>query len=200
MTPPIGPTEEKTGSPTPGEPDSFGEREFLAVGKLRRPHGVAGEMVMDVLTDFPERLKPGMQLYHGHNHEILHVKRCRTYENGLLITFAEVRDTDSAGLLRNEMLYVLTDEIPTLPEGEYYHHQLLGLKAIADGDLLLGTVTDILETGANDVAIVRPASGRDILIPLVDAFIQKIDLQAGEIHIKLMEGLVPGEAGDETGS
>lgn len=150
-------------------------------------------MVMEVLTDFPERLKPGLKLYRGPRHEPLHVKRTRAYDRGLLITFAEVPDKESAGLLRNEILYVRTDEVPALPEGEYYHHQLLGLRAIAGGDRLLGTVVDILETGANDVAVVRPASGRDVLIPLVDAFIRKIDLQAGEIHIILMDGLVSGE-------
>lgn len=200
MTSPDGPTEETTGSPAPGGPDFFGETEFLAVGKLRRPHGVAGEMVMDVLTDFPERLKPGMRLYRGQSRQVLHVKRCREYANGLLITFVDVQDKESAGLLRNEILYVRADEIPDLPEGEYYHHQLLGLRVIGDGKRLLGTVVDILETGANDVAVVRPASGRDILIPLADVFIQKIDLQAGEIHVRLMEGLVSGEENGEKGS
>jgi len=195
MTSSARPAEENTGSPALGEPDLFGKPEFLAVGKLRKPHGVEGEMVMDVLTDFPERLKPGVLLHLGAGHDVLHVQSCRNYAGGLLISFTEVRDREAAGLLRNQMLYVRTDEIPPLPEGEYYHHQLLGLRAIGDGDRLLGTVVEILETGANDVLVVRPASGGDLLIPMVDVFIQKIDPGAGEIHVKLMEGLVPGETG-----
>jgi len=198
MTLPSEPMEEKTGSPNPGEPDFFGEREFLAVGKLRRPHGVAGEMVMELFTDFPERLTSGSQLYHGAQHKPLHIKKCRNYDKGLLISFVEVQDSESAGLLRNEIVYVRTDEVPALPEGEYYHHQLLGLRAVDEGDRLLGIVVDILETGANDVIIVRPGRGRDILIPLVDAFILAIDLRAGEIRIKLMEGLLPDEVIDDT--
>ena len=68
-----------TSSPAPGEPAFLGEPVFLVVGKLRRPHGVHGELWMDVHTDFPERLKPGLTVYAGENHQVFHIRRCRSH-------------------------------------------------------------------------------------------------------------------------
>jgi 16S rRNA processing protein RimM len=103
-----------------------------------------------------------------------------------------VHDRESAGLLRNSLVYVRADEIPALPEGEYYHHQILGLRVVSDQGQMLGTVVEILETGANDVVVIRPEVGREILVPLVNDFILRIDLQAGVLHVRLVEGLLPG--------
>ncbi len=185
MTLPMYSTDHPSGSPAQGEPL------FLVVGRLRKPHGVAGEVLMEVLTDFPERLEPGMLVYVGQDHREMHILQFRSADNSLLVTFEQVSDRDTAGLLRNELVYVRGDKIPALPDGEYYHHQILGLYAIGDSGQRLGTVVDLLETGASDVAVVRPESGRDILVPLVDDFIIKIDLKSGEIHVKLVEGLLP---------
>jgi 16S rRNA processing protein RimM len=178
-------TDQPSGSPAQGEPL------FLVVGRLRRPHGVVGEMMMEVLTDFPERLGAGAVVFVGQEHRELRISRCRDADKALLVTFEQISDRETAGLLRNQLVYVRTDEIPTLPEGEYYHHQILGLSAIGDTGMRLGRVVEILETGANDIAVVRPESGRDVLIPLVDEFILKIDLQSGEIHVRLLAGLLP---------
>jgi 16S rRNA processing protein RimM len=147
---------------------------------------------MDVLTDFPERLKPGVQVYWGQDHQILHIRRCKQADKAILVTFEEVHDRESAGLLRNSLVYVRADEIPALPEGEYYHHQILGLRVVSDQGQMLGTVVEILETGANDVVVIRPEVGREILVPLVNDFILRIDLQAGVLHVRLVEGLLPG--------
>jgi 16S rRNA processing protein RimM len=150
-------------------------------------------MWMDVLTDFPERLEPGTQVYSGQDHRSLRIRHCRQADTAMLVAFEEVPDREAAALLRNQIVYVRADDIPALPDGEYYHHQILGLRAIGDQGQPLGTIVDIMETGANDVAVVRPESGSDILIPLVDDFILKIDLPSGEMHVKLVEGLVPPE-------
>jgi 16S rRNA processing protein RimM len=190
MTLPEQSSKHNTGLPLPGEPDFLDVPVFLAVGKLRRPHGVHGEMLMDVLTDFPERLQPGLQVYLGESHQPLRLHGCRNYAGALLVTFEEFTDPEAAGKLRNELLYVRTDEIPSLPAGEYYHHQILGISVVSDTGLPLGTIVEILETGANDVCVVRPESGPEILIPLVDAFVLQVDLDARLMRVHLLEGLV----------
>jgi 16S rRNA processing protein RimM len=176
--------EKKTGSPTPGEP------EFLVVGKLRRPHGVRGELWMDVLTDFPERLRPGLTVYAGEKHQVLHIRRCRSHGSSLLVTFEEFSDPETAGALRNELVYVRAADIPYLPEGEYYHHQILGLHVVGENGNSLGSVIDILETGANDVCVVRRESGSEFLLPIVDSTILEIDLTKGVMRVHLLEGLI----------
>ena len=83
-----------------------------------------------------------------------------------------------------------------LPEGEFYLHQLLGLRVVRDEDNLpLGQVAEILETGANDVFLVRRETGADLLLPDIDPVILKIDLEQGEIRVHLLPGLLPGDSG-----
>jgi 16S rRNA processing protein RimM len=86
---------------------------------------------------------------------------------------------------------VPTADRPPLPEGEYYHHQLIGLKVVNEQGDVLGKVKEILATGANDVYIVRPEIGKEILIPAVDEFILAVNLERGELRVRLAPGLLP---------
>jgi 16S rRNA processing protein RimM len=173
------------GSPQKGEPV------FLAVGKLRRPHGLHGEIIMDVLTDFPERLHRGDTLYVGTEYQPLRLRSHRWHSAALLVTFEGYDNPERAGELRNQWVYVTTADRPPLPEGEYYHHQLIGLKVISEQGEVLGKVTEILATGANDVYVVRAEIGTEILIPAVDDFVRAIDLERGELRVRLAPGLLP---------
>jgi 16S rRNA processing protein RimM len=173
-----------TGSPGKGEPV------FVAVGKLRRPHGVHGEIIMDVYTDFPERLHVDMQLYAGESRQQLCLTRRRWHQDALLLTFEGFNTPESVGVLRNQILYVLTAELPPLPEGDYYHHQLIGLSVVDEMGKLLGMVTEILETGANDVLVVRPEAGGEILLPMIDEVVLQIALQDKQIRVHLLPGIL----------
>lgn len=172
------------GSPGRGEPV------FVAIGKLRRPHGVRGEIMMEVYTDFPERLHAGMRLYMGDTQQELTLVRQRWHKDTLLLTFEGYSTPESVGVLRNQILYVRTADLPPLPDGEYYHHQLLGLNVVDEAGKLLGKVFEILETGANDVLIVRPETGGEILLPLIDEVVLAIDLSNRQMRIRLLPGLL----------
>ncbi len=177
---------------TAGSPGS-GEPAFLAVGKLRRAHGVRGEILMEVFTDFPERLASGVTLYLGVDAKPMRLVKRRQHREGLLVTFEGYTTPEQVGQLSNQEVYVRTDDRPPLAEGEYYHHQLLGLRVSTPGGEPLGRVVEILETGASDVLVVRPGTGSDVLIPVADAFIQRIDLATGEIIVQLIPGMRPEE-------
>jgi 16S rRNA processing protein RimM len=180
-----GKSERLTGSPNTGEP------EYLAVGKLRKPHGLRGEVLMEVLTDFPERLKPGAEIFMGKDLQPLHIRSTRWHKQLLLVLFDEFHDPESAAGCRNQMVYVPTVDRPALPEGEYYQHELLGLQVInQDGDNL-GRIEKILDTGANDVLIVRSPQDTEILLPVIESVIGEIDLQKGKMRVTLLPGLLP---------
>ena len=119
---------------------------------------------MVVLTDFPERLSPGVIVYVGENYRPMRIRGVRGHERSLLVAFDEISGSKSAGELRNQMVYVRSDDRPKLPDGEYYHHQLLGLQVYSDEGEDLGRLVEILETGANDVFIVRPLVGPDLSV------------------------------------
>src|SRR5512139_3946361 len=141
-------TRQPAGSPIPGEPY------FMVVRKIRRPHGVKGELIMEIHTDFPERLKTGVTVFVGEAHRPLSIRSLRPNGSTMLIAFDPYQNPETAGELRNQLVFVRTDDRPPLEEGEYYHHQLLGLKVINDEGRPVGTLVEILSTGANDVYVV----------------------------------------------
>lgn len=177
--------EELSGSPDSGEP------EFLAVGQLRRPHGVRGEIRMSVWTDFPERLKPGSIVYVGKTPEAVHIESIRWHGADLLISFKEYPTRENVGLLRNQVVTVATDDLPPLPEGEIYIHEMIGMEVFnEDTGSSLGIVAEIIETGANDVIVVRNHLGVEILLPDIDEVILSVDVEEKEIQVHLLPGLI----------
>jgi 16S rRNA processing protein RimM len=173
-----------TGSPPIGEP------EYLVVGFLRRPHGVKGEILMDVHTDFPERLKTGMTLFVGDQYQAMVVASRRPHASGMLVRFRGIKSPEEAGLYRNTWVYVPAANRPKLPEGEYYHHQFIGLNVVTDEGHDLGVLADIIETGANDVYVVRDAEGKDVLLPAIPPVILDIKLADRQMRVHLLDGLI----------
>jgi len=170
-----------------------GEPALLAVGKLRHPHGVRGEILMEVYTDFPERLQPGIVLYLSGEAAPLTLVKCRSHNAGLLLTFQGYATPEEVGKFRNQVVHVKRDDRPPLPEGEYYHHQLIGLSVLSETGEVIGRVAEILETGASDVLVVRPEFGSEVLIPVTNTFVTRIDLLQRAITVSL----IPGMRGEE---
>jgi 16S rRNA processing protein RimM len=168
-----------TGSPQPGEPV------FLAVGFLRRPHGVEGEILMEVLTDFPERLRSGKLVYVGEDHQPMRITHRRTQDQALLVTFPGIDTPEAASILRNKHVYIKADNLPELPEGQYYHHQLMGMKVIDENGVEIGPLTEIIETGANDVYVATSLEGKEILFPAIESVILGVDLERNEMRVRL---------------
>jgi len=170
-----------TGSPN-GEPN------YLSVGFLRRPHGVKGEIIMDLHTDFPERMKKGRTLFVGESHKLMTLTGVRPHGSGMLVKFKDIDTPEDAGLYRNQWVYVQTKDVP-LPEGQHYKHELLGLKVVDENGNPLGELVEILETGANDVYVVRDDSGKEILLPAIPSVILDLDIGRGFLKVHLLEGL-----------
>lgn len=175
----------RAGSPLESEPV------FLLVGKLRRPHGVRGEMVFDIYTDFPERLRPGVLVYLGEEHQPVPIRTRRSNGSSLLLSFGSINTPEQAAEYRNQFVYVRADDRPPLPEGEYYHHQLLGLAVVSEDGKILGRLVEILDSPANDVYIVQPETGPEILIPAIQSVILSVDLIQRQIRVHLLPGLLP---------
>lgn len=176
--------------PKPAGVPRDGETAFLAVGRLHKPHGIQGEISMEVLTDFPERLHRGATVLVGEGHVPHKIRSQRWHNQAMLISFQGITNPEQAGELRNQTVFVRAADIPALEEGEYYHHQLIGMQVVSETGRLLGKVREILETGANDVLIVRPEQGKEGLIPLVDENLLEINLEQGVIRMKILPGLL----------
>jgi 16S rRNA processing protein RimM len=173
----------------PGAP-AIGAPGYLQVGILRRPHGVAGEMLMAVVTDFPDRLQPGSVFFLGRDYESVTIDSVRSHNKGILIRFNEYPNVESIEFLRNTPLYSRATDLPPLPEGEYYHHQLIGMRVVNEAGFELGIVAGFLETGANDVYQIITSEGKELLLPNIPDVVFNVDILAGKITVHILDGLI----------
>ena len=192
LNPDIMPAAKKkpAGLPAAGRPA------FLAVGKVRRPHGVHGEVVVEIYTDFPEHLNPKKAIYLGEKHVKLVIASQRPHNEGLLLGFEGVTTPEHASRYRNQFLSIAASEASELPKGEFYIHELLDLQVVDEAGNLLGTLTEILETGANDVYVVTDATGSELLLPAIPEVVLDVDLEDKTIKVHLLPGLI-GDRSDE---
>jgi 16S rRNA processing protein RimM len=169
----------------------------LVVGRIGRPHGVRGELEVDVWTDFPERFRPGSRLLVGQPEEAaprpVTVASSRAHHARLLVRLDVAADRDEAALLTGQYFLVPLDEAMPLDEDTYYHHQLVGLAVqLAEGGQPLGTVVEVIETGSADVIVVRGERG-EVLLPLLGEVVQAVDLAAGRMLVVPPPGLLPDD-------
>jgi 16S rRNA processing protein RimM len=179
-----GRAERPAGSPAAGGPA------FLEVGKIRRPHGVGGDVLVEIHTDFPERLQPDMEVYIGEEHLPLRIRRRRFHNDGLLLAFEQYTTPEQVGRFRNQIVYTARKKAPKLAEGEYYQYQLMDLNVEDENSRPLGRITGILETGANDVYEVTDSSGHEFLLPATTEVILNIDLERKKMRVHLLPGLI----------
>lgn len=164
---------------------------YYNVGKIVNTHGIRGEVKVVSTTDFPdERFKVGNTLYIEDADPIkVTVKSARMQKNFFLVTFKEFNDINQIEKFKTHQLMVSEDDQQDLEDGKYYHHQIIGLGVqTLDGEKL-GTIKEILSPGANDVWVVKRPKKSDLLLPVIDDVIKKVDLDNQTVFVELMEGL-----------
>jgi len=166
---------------------------FLEVGRFIRPHGVRGQLILQSDAGYISTLPAGSRLYTGADQKLLLLETIRAHQGRYLVTLQGYHTREQADSLRNTLVYMDTSELPELEEGEYFYWQLIGLRVETVDGMVLGTVREILETGANDVYVLETAAQGDLLIPAIQDVIQKIDLDQGLIQINILPGLLPDE-------
>ena len=162
--------------------------DFLAVGRVLRPHGVRGELLLASLTDFPEHLSEQKTIYLGEPpvpHALMGV---RLHRGQLIIRLANCHDRESADFYREQLVQIEAQTAAPLPPGMYYHHQLVGLAVYTEEGEHLGELAEVLETGANDVYVVKGPQG-ELLLPVIADVIRGVDLEAHRLTVHLLDGL-----------
>lgn len=164
---------------------------YMLIGRVLRPHGVYGEVRVEILTSVPEYFN-SERLYLGRRPSALtpyDVEDVRFHQEKVLLKLATIDDRDVADSLRNLWVYMDRQNSIPLEEGEFYLYQLVGMKVITDEGEVLGEVTDTLQTGANDVFVVQSSRG-EILIPDIEEVVLSIDGKQGLITVHIVEGLL----------
>jgi len=173
---------------TSGSPHS-GEPEYLLVGRMRRTHGVHGELLMEVVTDFPDHLQAGARIFLGDSYREAVIENSRRHAHGLLVLLEGVGKRELADPLQHAAVWVRTSDRPRLPDGVFYHHELLGCQIVDEAEKVLGVLKEILQTGANDVYVVGRDNAADLLLPVIPGVVLEIDPPLGSIKVRIPPGL-----------
>jgi 16S rRNA processing protein RimM len=167
---------------------------YLVVGQISGAHANRGEIKVESHSDFPDRFAPGAVVLMGPDLEQVEILTARPHKSHILITLDGITSRDGARSLQGTWLYVAEEDAAELDDDTYWIHELLGLTVITDQGRQLGTVTDVLATGANDVYVVRAAEGvnrgQDILLPAIAQVVLDVDVAAGTITVHLLPGLL----------
>ena len=170
--------------------DDFLEK-YLTVGRIINTHGVRGELKVMPLTSDISRFDYLKLVWLEENGKLTEhfVENARYHKNFVLLTLRGIDTMDKAQALKDCYLKVDRKHTRPLEENEYFIADLIGCRVFEKG-VLLGTVTDVLQTGSNDVYVTEGDIYGEILIPAIEQVIRKVDVESGEILVELPEGLV----------
>lgn len=180
----------------PPSRDKGSRPQYLVLGEILRPHGVRGEVRLRLLTDYPERIAALTSVYLGSDPQSprlkrYHIEHMRMHQDYGLLKLQGVGERDDAERLRELLVMVHIDEAVPLEDDEVYLFQLIGMAVHTEAGEALGTVRDVLETGANDVYIVDSPQHGEVLIPVTEETILSTDVETGIITVSLPDGLLP---------
>lgn len=158
--------------------------ELIEVGKIVGTHGIRGEIKATAWTDDIYDLL-NLDVFYMQDGTPFHVEKSRVHKNALIIKFCEIVDMNEAEKQRGKTLF--TEKTP-LPEGRYYIKDLIGLDAVTEG-VVFGRLTEVFNTGANDIYEIKTLEGKTLYLPVIDGVIETVDLENHKIYVNIPEGL-----------
>jgi len=163
------------------------EPEFITIGKILAPWNIKGKLIVEVETDFPQRFAPSARVYI--NRQVQTIDTAEWHKGKAIIKLETIDSIEDAENLVGQPIEIHHSQLQPLPEGQYYHFQLIGLEVWTTQGELLGTINHILTTPSNDNYIVSGAGG-EIFIPAIEDIIKSVDLDNGRLTIEPIEGLL----------
>jgi 16S rRNA processing protein RimM len=167
--------------------------EYFQIGVIGKPHGIKGELRVFPTTDNPGCFASlnDVTVSTPRGETLYEVEKARRQKDLILIKFKGVDDRNAAELLKHGRIMVPPEMVAPLSEDEYFIRDLIGVNVFTDTGEKLGIIKDVLSTGANDVYVVQPAEGKDILIPAIKGCVLSVSTDEKKMLIRLMDGLLP---------
>ncbi len=164
------------------------KKEYLEAGKIVTTHGIKGEVKIMPYTDTPELLCEFDRLFSGKNHDEIYIEKNRVFKNMVIAKIKGINTPEEAEKLRNKILYIHRNDLE-LDENTYFIQDLIGMEVKdADEGIIYGKITDVLQTGANDVYVIK-GNGREYLVPAIPEVIILTDIDNDMMLIRPLEGL-----------
>lgn len=175
--------------------------EWATIGQVVALFGVRGELKVRLLTDIPNRFQKLEAINVGPDHRRYIIEHVRPHKGEIIVLkLAGIDDANAAELLRRQELCIPLSQLAKLPPDIYYQHDIVGLQVITLDERVLGPIVDIIETGSNDVYVIKGQDGKEVLIPALKTVIKQIDLIRHTMYIDPLPGLLePPTAEDVEG-
>ena len=172
---------------------AFKKNNRINVGEITGAHGIRGQVKVASLTDFAElRFAPGSKLYVERLQKTMKITESQIHKGLYLLKFDGINDRDLAQALLHSYLQIEAEDLGELPAGQYYHFQLIGMQVYED-EYLLGEITDVRQTGANDVYYIKTPDGShggEILLPALKEVVLNVDVANRRMQVKVPAGLL----------
>lgn len=175
--------------------NNFAEKEtngLIAIAYIARPQGLRGEVVADLLTDFPERFAERKQVWLGKSEtqvRQIELERARLHQQRVLLKFKGCDTRDEAELLRDQHVMIPREALAALPPDEFFYFDLIGCALVTPDGKTLGVVSNVQDFGAAPL-LVAEIGGREAMIPLAGSICTEIDTAQKRIVVALPEGLL----------
>lgn len=165
---------------------------LLRVGVITSPHGIKGEVKVFPTTDDPQKFKrlKSVVLYNGKEEKTVDITGVKFFKQFVILKLKQCNSMNEAELMRRYELYITKEQSGACGEDENFVADLIGLQVVTDTGENLGVLVDVLETGANDVYVVRMEDGKEVLLPAIKPCILQVNLEAGEMKVHVMDGLL----------
>ncbi len=164
--------------------------DYLMVGVIANTHGVRGEVKVYPTTDDVNRFKKLKEIYMGDEKAPLHIQSVKFQKNMVILGFKEFTTLNEVEGLRNKELFVDRAHAVKLQKDEYFISDLIGMEVVTDEGKTLGEVQDVLQTGANDVYVVKTTDGKEVLLPAIKECVLNVDMNERVMSVHIMEGLL----------
>lgn len=166
--------------------------EILQVGIISSTHGVRGEVKVYPTTDDVRRFKKLKEviLDTGKEQITLEIEAVKFFKQMVILKFKGFDNINDVEKYRQKSLYVTRANAVRLSRDEYFIADLMGLKVLNEEDEQIGTLRDVMETGANDVYIINMTDGRELLLPAIKQCVLQVDVEAGFVKVHVMDGLL----------
>ncbi|MCI5597491.1 MAG: ribosome maturation factor RimM [Lachnospiraceae bacterium] len=166
--------------------------DYLQVGVITTTHGLKGEVKVFPTTDDVNRFFDLKEVYldTGKEKITLEVEKCRFFKQFVILKFKGIDDINEVEQYKKCPILVTRENAVPLEEDEYFIADLIGLKILTETGIEVGVLKDVISTGANDVYAVTLPDGGEILLPAIKDCIMDVDMEAGEMIVHLMKGLV----------
>lgn len=167
-------------------------KDMLRIGVVTKTHGIRGEVKVFPTTDDVSRFKKTDEvvLITKEGNLTLHVESVKYFKNIVILKFKELNNINEVEGFRGCDLMVTRENALPLAEGQYYLCDVIGAKVVEEDGSPIGTVRDVIETGANNVFAIETDEGREVLFPVIDDCIKKVDTEAGIVVAHVMKGLL----------